>query len=201
MNKYQILVIGILFCSTLFGQSEAVEFSFDGCTYESSGAPFPGLTPNGDISCSCGVSEDAIVLDQPNEFVAFSELTQGLLSDDYTIDFYFKNSNTICQNCIILGLKNDCVGLDSFFVLRYTSFTNELTFEIGSDVNNFFSVKTELNSDICWHRFTLVKFGLVYTIYVDNVEVGRFLSKETIVFSQLGRLSISDSPCIGTNLT
>ncbi|MBK9736100.1 MAG: gliding motility-associated C-terminal domain-containing protein [Saprospiraceae bacterium] len=91
--------------------------------------------------------------------------------------------------------RNGCNSLDSLMSLRYFTTTNEILFEIASNVNNYHSVRTKLNSDICWHRFTLVKFNLEYLVYIDNVLQKRIISKEAVEFSRLANLTFANSPC------
>jgi len=95
----------------------------------------------------------------------------------------------------IMSLRSGCGKLDSLMQLRYFSNTNELVFEIGSNINNFYAYKSKLDINNCWHRFALVKFGLEYQVFLDNKLTGKFIAKENIVMTKTGRLNFGNNPC------
>lgn len=193
LKRLKILVfcfIGL----TCAAQNDHFNFTFDNCTFEDISSRIPGLTPGGIPSCVCGLGVKSISLNGANEFLKFSDQVNPFFDKDFTFDFYFKIEDQIGESDII-SLRKGCTNLDSLWALRYIHSSNEILFEIGSNVSNYYSVKKAISSDKCWHRFTLVKFGLTYLVYLDNELVSNILARENIVMSRSARLSIGDSPC------
>lgn len=195
-QKIQNLLIAI-FCFLAFssiGQESHFSFNFDDCSYEDISSRIPGITPIGNPACVCGLGVKSISLNGVNDHLKFSNQINPLFDTDFTLDFYF-SINDQGDESDIISLRNGCSNLDSLWALRYIHSSNEILFEIGSNVSNYFSVKKQLSTDICLHRFSLVKFGLTYLLYIDNQLVSNFLARENIVFSRVARLSVADNPC------
>ncbi len=178
----------------LIAQDTHFNFTFDACSFEDSGSRFPGISPGGTPECICGLGTKSMELDGNNELLTFSSQANPLMDQDFTLDLYFFMDIQDGETDIF-SLRNGCSGLDSMMALRYFSNTNELLFEIGSNVNNYYSVRKTISSKSCWHRVSLVKFGLSYFVFFDNQLVKRIISKESIIFSRLAKLSIGNSPC------
>lgn len=179
---------------SLQAQAVLFHYDFDDCTYEDSGIRFPGITPEGDPSCVCGIGDRSISLDGLNDYLTLSEQTNVFLDSNFTFDFYFR-MNDQSGDTDIFSLRKDCISLDSMMSLKYLAGTNELIFEIGSNISNFFSVREKLNKNNCWHRFTIVKFNLDYFVYLDNQLLRRIISRENIIFTKVGRVSFANNPC------
>lgn len=199
MKKLIIIVHLFLWFNTINqAQSTVFNYDFDDCTYEDIGLRFPGITASGDPACVCGIGANSISLDGLDDYLTLSEYTNVYLDSNFTFDFYFKMNDQIGE-IDIFSLRNSCTTLDSLMSLRYFSSSNELVFEIGSNVSNFFSVREKLDNSNCWHRFTLVKFQLDYYVYLDNRLLRRMISRENIIFTKVGRLSFGNSPCNANN--
>lgn len=187
----------LLFCFiglTCTGQVNHFSFRFDDCTYEDESTRIPGLTPGGNPTCVCGIGVKAMSLNGVNDFLKFSTQVNPLFDTDFTFDFYFYIEDQIGESDIF-SLRNGCTNLDSLWALRYIHASNEILFEMGSNVSNYYSVKKSVSKEICLHRFTLVKFGLTYLVYIDNQLISNILARENIVFSRNARMSVGDSPC------
>lgn len=198
MKKILLLLLHILFCVGLSAQEAYFEYTFDDCSFEDTFQRFPGITPGGVPKCVCGLGTNSIELDGDKQFLTFSSQVNPLMDVDFTLDMYFFMEIQDGETDIF-SIRNGCGGLDSMMALRYFSNTNEILFEIGSNVNNYYSVRKKLSSELCWHRFTLAKFGLSYFVYLDNELLTRIISNESINFSRLGKFSIGNSPCNNTN--
>ncbi|MBC7885999.1 MAG: hypothetical protein H7X99_11025, partial [Saprospiraceae bacterium] len=180
--------------SSVITQDKVFEFNFNDCTFEDASVEFPGITPGGNPTCECGINGKSYHLDGTSDFLTVSNLSNSYLSENFTLDFYFwldQSSGEID----IFSHRNGCSNLDSLMALRYFSTNNEILFEISSNVNNYFSVRAPINNNICWHRFTLVKFNLEYLVYLDNKLIKKIISRENIVFSKLAEITFANSPC------
>lgn len=176
------------------GQNLHFSYDFDECDFEDSNTNFPAIIPNGNPSCVCGLGENSMQLDGLNDYLEFDPTANALFSSNFTLDFYFWLDKTDGV-MDIMSLRTGCGKLDSMMQLRYYTGTNELDFEIGSSINNFFAFKSKLNKNNCWHRFSLVKFGLEYQAYLDNELMGKFLARENIIMTKSGRLFFGNNPC------
>ena len=199
MKRIYCLFGFVFFLKQILPAQEVVfRYNFDDCTYEDASIAFPGMTPGGSPLCVCGIGESSYFVDGSDDFLTVSNQANKLFDADFTLDFYFWMDDQIGETDIF-SHRNGCASLDSLMALRYFSSTNELLFEIGSNVNNYHSVRSVLSEDICWHRFTLVKFQLEYLVYFDNKLVKRIISRENIGFSRNSGLTFANSPCNTVN--
>jgi len=182
----------------IIGQEAHFNYTFDDCTFEDVESKFPGISPNGTPGCECGLGSKSMQLNGSSDHFTFSNQVNSLMDNDFTLDLYFLMDIRDGETDIF-SHRNGCASLDSLMSLRYFSNTNELVFEIGSNVNNYFSIRQRLSPNICWHRFTLVKFGLLYFVYFDNVLEKSIVSRETISLSKSGLFRIANSPCNSQN--
>ncbi len=198
-NKiFSIIIVSLIVISTSFGQNKIFEFNFDDCSYEDAALSFPGITPVGNPNCVCGINTQSFDLNGTSDLLVISEQANIHFEKDFTLDLYFwmdGNSGEIN----IFSHRNGCTSLDSLMSLSYYSGSNEILFEIASSVNNYHSTRAKLDMANCWHRFVLVKFGLEYLVYLDNVLIGKILSKENIIFSKQTSLILGTNPCISAS--
>ncbi len=194
--KNLLVLFWFILCGTgvLIAQDLLFNYNFDDCTFEENSAIFPGITPGGNPKCVCGIGDKGFSLDGINDFLKLSSQANPYFDNNFTLDIYFKLEN-IPGETDIFSHRSSCNSLDSLMALRYFSSTNELLFEIGSNVGNYHSVRSILNKDFCWHRFTLVKFGLEYQVYVDNILIKKILVRENIYVPKNGNLTFANSPC------
>lgn len=196
MNRY-ILAVCIFYAFQTLSLSQSDRFllyDFDDCTFEESGLTYESIGVGGNPSCVCGLNEMSVRLDGTNDFLDLPKSLTDSLSNDFTFDFYF-TLDDLGQDLDIFSLRNACISLDSFMSLKYQSSLNELSFEISSSTQNYHIVRHKLNRDNCWFRFTLVKFGLDYFVYLDNVLLRRIISRENIEFTRRGSFSFGNNPC------
>ena len=127
------------------------------------------------------------------KILGYDKLEDRFLKSNYGL--HYTSLEELCQQSDIISLRKGCTNLDSLWALRYIHSSNEILFEIGSNVSNYYSVKKSVSKEVCWHRFTLLKFGLTYLVYIDNQLISNILARENIVFSRNARMSVGDSPC------
>ncbi len=193
----RISILAVIFTwvsLSVSGQRLHFAFNFDDCNFEGPTTGFPGISTGGNPACVCGIGESAIQLNGLNDYLEFDPQTNALFSNNFTLDFYFLLDD-VSGIMDIMSLRSGCGKLDSMMQLRYFSSTNELNFEIGSHVNNYYSYKTKLDKSNCWHRFSLVKFGLEYQVYLDNKLMGKFVARENINLTRAVNLSFGNNPC------
>jgi len=188
------LVILFTYYDSLGQTGRFVLYDFDDCTFEDSGLAYEPMLFLGNPECRCGLNEMSFRLDGANDVLVLPSSVTDSLNKDFTMDFYFTLEN-LGQDLDIFSLRHQCVSIDSFMSLKYQSSTNELTFEIGSSTQNYHIVRHRLNRDNCWFRFTLVKFGLDYFVYLDNVLLRRIIARENVVFTKRSPLSFGNNPC------
>jgi len=194
LKLYLYSFILICFANTLFGQNLQFSYHFDDCGLNDASQNFPSIKTGGNPICVCGIGENSFQLDGSDDYFEFDSITNALFSNNFTLDFYF-SLDKINGDMDIMSLRSGCGKLDSLMQLRYFSNTNELVFEIGSNINNFYAYKSKLDINNCWHRFALVKFGLEYQVFLDNKLTGKFIAKENIVMTKTGRLNFGNNPC------
>ena len=179
-------------------QQSIVLYSFDAC---SGVAVQPGLPPlqlEGQPACECGLGMNSMKLDGSNDVLRLPAEANSFLKTDFTLDFYFWMEKQPGETDIF-SHRFGCNSLDSLMALRYFSDTDEFLFELASDVGNYHSVRYKVDNAFCWHRFTLIRFGLEYRVYFDNVLAKKIIAREEVVFSKRASLVFADSPCNNNN--
>ncbi len=188
------MLIWFLFLHTATGQSLHFSYDFDHCDFQDHMTGFPAIVTGGNPICVCGLGESSIQLDGDEDYLEVDASVNTLFSSNFTLDFYFWLDES-ANDIDIMSLRSGCGKLDSMMQLRYFNRTNEISFEIGSNINNYYAFKSKLNLNHCWHRFSLVKFGLEYQIYLDNELMGKFVAKENINLTKVGKLYFGNNPC------
>lgn len=194
MKQTISIIILFLFAQIASGQSLHFVYNFDNCDYHDQVTGFPDIVTGGNPGCVCGIGESSVQLDGVKDYLEIDAGANSLFNSNFTLDFYFWLDETQAD-MDIMSLRSGCGKLDSMMQLRYVNRTNEIDFQIGSNINNFYAYKSKVNKNHCWHRFSLVKFGLEYQVYLDNVLMGKFVAKENIYMTRTGRLSFGNNPC------
>lgn len=180
------------------GQQSVVLYPFDSCNGLPSQPGLQAIQLEGMPSCACGLGINSMKLDGVNDVMRLPAEANGFLKSDFTLDFYFWMEKQPGETDIF-SHRFGCNSLDSLMALRYFSDTDEFLFEMASDVSNYHSVRYKVDNAFCWHRFTLVRFGLEYRVYFDNVLAKKIIAREEVVFSKRATLVYADSPCNSNN--
>lgn len=202
MAKYKLflgVVLWFMLANNIKSQALVSSYTFNDCSLADQAGVFPDIVVGGDPQCQCGVGSNGLVLDGNDDFLALSNTMNPFMDKDFTLDFYFWMDRNAGETDIF-SLRNGCSNLDSLMSLRYFSDTDELLFEISSNVNNYHFARKKLASDRCWNRFTLVKFNLEYYVYINNELIKKIISREDVIFSRIAALQFANSPCNPNNL-
>jgi gliding motility-associated-like protein len=190
-----LLIYAITLCSTsVAGQSTFFEFNFDDCTGEDVESRVPGITFINDPTCECGIGKNSYEI-SGNDHLLLSPIINNFFVNDYSFDFYFTKEDVPGSEKYLISHRSDCNKVDSLISLRYSGATDEYNFELAGNINNYFSTRFKVDNSKCWHRFTLVKFKLVYTLYIDSKKVASFLANETIHFSKVKPIIFGHNSC------
>jgi gliding motility-associated-like protein len=202
MAKYKLFLwFMLVFCmvETMHSQSKLCSYSFNDCNFMDDAGVLPDIITGGVPQCQCGVGSNGVLLNGVDDYLAISNTLNPFLDEDFTLDFYFWMDRSSGETDIF-SLRNGCSNLDSLMSFRYFSDTDELLFEISSNVNNYHFARKKLSSDRCWNRFTLVKFNLEYYVYINNELIRKIISREDVIFSRIARFQFANSPCNSNNL-
>ncbi len=186
----------ILLPWTTEAQKSVALYTFDSCDPRS--GTLPAILLEGNPACECGIGMHSYLLDGVDDVARLPLEANAYLNENFTFDFYFWMEKRPGETDVF-SHRFACSGLDSLMALRYFSDTDEFLFELASDVNNYHSVRYKVDASNCWHRFTLVRFGLEYFVYFDNVLAKKIIAREEVVFSKRARLVFADSPCNANN--
>ncbi len=197
IKKYLLPFFILILCTkAVIGQTPDYSFSFDNCDVRESN----NLLPNGQIigvtSCECGLTGNSLTLNG-NESVILPDTINKILEEDFTLEFYFFNYGSAIKTDIF-SIKNRC-GLDSLIGVQYIPNTNEVVFELAYEAPSYKTIRTPLNSNLCWHHIAITKQGLEYSFYLDGSYVGSILSDILVRFGHLADPSFSNSPCLAVN--
>ena len=196
MDKMYRIFLIFLFLWTSLGAQSVIKYSynFDGCSLSESAQLLPPITPLGNPRCACAMDGDGYYFDGKDDGLALPIEFSSLFSSDFTFDFYFKPDFTSGEMRIFSQIPN-CGVLDSLISVVYNGNREEIVFEIGSNVLNFKTTKKFVSENQCWHRFTLVRFGIEYISYLDNELIDRYVAREQIDLSKVNPIVFGLNGC------
>jgi gliding motility-associated-like protein len=193
MQKFCFTSIIALCFFTSIAQLPVASYGFNNCTGEEDNTLLPGVKINGTPSCVCGPEGMTYRMGDVSHSLEMPSLVNQYFDNDFTLSFYFTNQNTIGESYIMYNGK--CNSVDSLIRLRYFSDTDDYLFEVSSNVNNFHSMRFEVDNSKCWHNITVSKFKLEYFLYVDFGLVARFVANETIRLPKNEPIFFATNPC------
>lgn len=194
--KFSIVILLGLISITFdtFGQTP-VKFEFGQCTIKDASGTLPNGFSGGAPQCVCGLTNNSFQLNGADTLFFANQFSTLFSAENFTFDTYFTISNSSGNVDVFSVVGGDCTKVDSSMSLKYFAATDELFFVMGSNVNNLITVKSKIDLNICWHRFTLVKSKTEYFIYIDNVLKRRFSAREIIPLSVINGFRFSGNPC------
>lgn len=188
-------ILFIFFSTASIGLSQDLILDFQNCNINS---PFGMGEIIGNSSCECGVLNDAYKFDGLTDgFSLDTQATTLLLNNDFTIDFYIDINNKGQDQVDILSITHKC-GFDSLITLKFLPNLNVFLLELSNKNGEFYSIQGKKGPE-CWNRITIVKSGLNYLLYVNNVLAGKEIANQLIDLSKKAKISIANSPCTNTS--
>jgi len=177
-------------------------YSFDNCdakddTGNGSDGELFGL-----LDCDCGVSGSALAFDGVDDYVTFigGGLVNTYFDDgDITVSFYYKYYGNSPRVSLVSksAVCNDNLGLE----MRLQTAQNNILTAMEENI----AFKEELTSDFdaehCWHHLVLTRSNRLISVYIDGELISEETSNAVLDINNTAPLSISNSPCIGTDGT
>jgi len=195
IKHLMVVLIGLVLLTFKINGQAPVRFDFEQCTIkDASGSLADGIL-GGVPDCDCGLINNSFQLNGSDTLFFPKQFSALFSAENFTFDTYFTLSNTSGNADVFSVVGGDCSKVDSSMSLKYFATTDELFFVMGSNVNNLITVKSKIDQNICWHRFTLVKSKTEYFIYIDNVLKRRFSAREIIPLSVIHGFRFSGNPC------
>ena len=174
----------------------AHHYPFDRCT----GSDVAGIEDGflfGISECVCGVSGDAIQLENPGQFADFPRGLNNVFNADFTFSFYiWPRSSAVGSEAIDIWSIGSTCNRDSVFYVRYFPINGELRVRISDQPRNGIDLSGFLNVDQCWSYIAITKENLEYKLFIESVEVDNAFSNIPSSFRSDDVLTLSVSPCI-----
>ncbi|MBK9151322.1 MAG: gliding motility-associated C-terminal domain-containing protein [Saprospiraceae bacterium] len=188
-----LIVLHLIMIS--FAAFAQVRYDFNGCSLRDNSGTLPDAVSSFTPECACGILADGLTFNGSDDYLTFPQSMSNLFDTDFTLDFYFRPAPSD-REMDILSNKADCISIDSSLTIRYFGNSREVLVEFGSNINNFFSIKAELDPNLCWHRITFIKFNLEYRVLINNKLIRRVISRENIPLRRGAPIAIANNPCI-----
>ncbi len=175
--------------------SQGFYFGFDNCSLAEMGGEIPNIVANNDTTCVCGVLDQSLLFDGVNDYYILPDTVKSMFLDDFTFGFNFWLDSNI-GNQPLFAIKDSC-DKDSTITLRYIPSINQMELNVSERTGTQWNSRTELNDNLCWHRFVLTKEGNIYNYYIDNIFVEAFDNLKVSPLSALAKVYLGTSPCVG----
>lgn len=183
-------------------------YSFDNCdATDDTGNGSDGELFGGLFDCDCGVSGSALIFNGVDNYVTFSgttDLVNTYFDDgDITVSFYYKDYGNSPRTSLVSksAACNDNLGLE----IRLETGQNRLVTALEENIAFKEELTSDLDAEHCWHHVVLTRRDRLIRVYLDGqIQDGQFseaISNSVLDITNTAPLSISNSPCIGTDGT
>lgn len=197
MRSSLILIVLLLLCRVSFAQNTSFgAYTFDSCDFSDQNGVLPDAVPFGALDCVCGVSGSSMEFGEWLDSLAFPSEITSIFSQDFTLSFYVKFTETNGRFDIMSARTEDC-QIDSSFVIRYVGVTNEISVEYGENFNNLIELFAPLDSSSCWHHIVFSRNDLDYFLYYNGELIDEERATKELVIDPINTFQISNSACNG----
>lgn len=194
MNKILLFFLWIIGMTSALQGQDGFIYHFDECQLAEGSNRLDAATSTSLPDCDCGLEGDALLFDGNLDNVVFPDTIKDILSEDFTLSFYFRlNARPILSD--IFSIRNAC-NFDSLFSIKHDPANNELITELANNVSTLKTIITPLDENRCWNRYVLTKNDLLYSIYLNGELVESHLAFGQIVFGKEARAGFGVSPCL-----
>lgn len=194
MHKILSVLLLMTIYSLSYGQ-ETISYLFNDCDFSDEASVYGAATGAVTPDCAaCGPEGNSLFFNGNLDHIVFPSDLDTLLSSDFTLSFYF-NIQPSTQLADIFSIRKEC-NFDSLLAVSYDPVENEVITTISRNISDYKIINAPLNESACWHRYTMTKNGLLYSVYLDNELVESFLADGDIIFSTGADMAFAQSPCL-----
>jgi len=194
------LLTGLFLSFQLIGQlpDPDANFSFDNCDFNDIGGVFVDNTITGSPACVCGPSSNAMRFNGVDQFAVLDPDLKDLFIDDFTMSFYFWVEDTDRPtNIFSIKRENDCLTRDSTMQIQYFPFSNTIEIDLVKNLGDNLKFIGDLDPDICWHHFVLIKEDTRYSAYLDEMFIASTDQGTSYEMADTSQVFLATSPCVG----
>ena len=153
------------------------------------GNPIPVCGAVGNGLYLDGVDDEIVIINGP--------VTNEFENTDFSVSMYIKPVVRGAETYAVLVKRDTCVSVSSFAV-RYTPLTNTLSVQMAETPSKAIDISAKLETDKCWHHFTVVRRGTRIRFFVNGSLVQEQSTNARINLSNSAPLIIGGSKCVGT---
>ncbi len=197
MRNFIVLIAVIFFGTQANGQNTPFgAYTFDSCDFTEQNGLLGDAISFGALDCVCGVSGNAMEFGDGLDSLLLPAEVSTIFSQDFTLSFYVKFTETNGRFDIISARTEDC-QVDSSFVIRYIGVTNEISVEYGENFNNLIELFAPLESGTCWHHIVFSRNDLDYFLYYNGELIDQERATKELVIDPINSFQVSNSACNG----
>ena len=176
-------------------------YPFDVSLKDSTGNSSNAGFTTGNPEYLCGVVDNALSMRGGADFVRFTgPVNEEFDTEDFTISFYFKVTNTDGIQYLLTKRRKDCLQDNSLYI-RYRPATRNINVVLFESDDRFVNMVSELDLGSCWYHLTLVRDAGKVALYIN----GKLLKEQNtlgrIDLRNDGNLLLGGSECFGANET
>lgn len=192
------LISFALFCVmnvTMAQPDTHLSLDFNGSTYEDQSSKTNAFSSVGSFSSTCGVFNDAAILDGNDSTVIVGDVNNFFEKNDLTVSFYFQPTAGASGTQTILSKRNPDCSNEGVFEILYDYDSNSFLIELSA--NNFitasFTIPIERTN--IFQHLILNRDGRVIRVYLNgNLAEQQNLNTVINLFS-FSELHIGSNPC------
>lgn len=170
-----------------------IEFEDD--VLDTSPSGYDGQSSGG-LQYGPGVIGQAAQFDGIDDQVLFPTFEDALISqNDFTIAYWFNVAPG--GSLSVLGKREVC-GLSAFIDIRRNRF-GEMGLEVSSPAQNY--VVAVPATPLEWHHVAFTRTGALLEAFLDGLFVDMETTNGSIDFTNTAVLGLSNSPCVGADIT
>ncbi len=175
-------------------------YSFNDCeAMDQSGKQSHGKIM-GSGTCRCGVEGNGIMLNGRTDYIEFSgQVNKYFTTSDFSLSFYFKPT---APSIFKQSLVSKRAGCEEYHALDIVlDQTNDIIFTdfIQEDFIQFGDIDAPIKSGE-WHHYALVRKGSRAYTYINGTLMNEARRCSGVDIDNEAKLSIGNSPCVGSGL-
>jgi len=154
----------------------------------------------GNATCRCGVEGNGIMLNGRTDYIEFSgQVNKYFTTSDFSLSFYFKPTAPNIFKQSLVSKRTDCEEFHALDIILDQTNEMMITDFMQEEFIKFGDLDAPIKSGD-WHHYALVRKGSRAYTYINGSLMNEARRCSGVDIANEAKLSIGNSPCVGSGL-
>jgi gliding motility-associated-like protein len=191
MNKFFMLLVGIISPLLVSAQNPVFGLDFEDCMIRDITSNFTTLT-QGSPECVCGPFGSAMRFDGVNDGISIDDTLR--LGGAFSLQMTFQPLGSE-RNQVLFSYFEACNSTRGMNIL-YDALDNSLSFQLIEDLSKQEFFVRRLDPNLCWHSLVFYRTGNTYVAYLNGELILDETGSSFISIENPGAMTIGTGPCV-----